>query len=660
MKKVLFLSVILAIGMTGFAQKSPVKKSAIVNQASVHTRVMNNIKETATQPMSFENTEVLPKASIARSGRAFTEYNTMTTKYDLQSNSSIGNRIAVWPDGTAAVVATWGLNEANWPDRGTGYNYFNGEAFGEEPSERVESERSGWPTIAPVGNGEILASHASGVNVYKRATKGEGEWETVGNFGNAWPRIASSGNGQYVHLVMGEQDENKDNYVFYSRSTDGGTTFSNPAYPPQVDVEGMYRKGIGADDYIIATNGDNVAILFTSMNYDLFYIISHDNGETWEKQIVSPFPYEHALDWNQTAITPDTDTIWCCDNSASIAIDNNGVVHVVFGLGRFAPKPESGAGYYTYWPYTDAIVYWNSEYVNEQGGHEIPLFGSWSGDANHPEWSNNGTNGVSNTLKDERLLALAEADGNSHLHLFGWPDENGDGQVDYTELWNNGTSVSYRTLGISTLPGISVDEMGNIAIIYSVLSESRTESALNFYYRSAYMTYKDHTGTWFDDVENLSADFAHSSDEVYYTTACANGKNGSFWVYYSADTQLDLFLNTNSAQTTATDNIIYAVKVTPNPTGWNVNKVVNPMNSVNVYPNPAQNVLYIDVNASQASDMNVTVYNITGQKVLDQSVSALSTGVNTRNINISNLTSGVYFVTVTANGFQETKKFVVR
>ena len=38
----------------------------------------------------------------------------------------------------------------------------------------------------------------------------------------------------------------------------------------------------------------------------------------------------------------------------------------------------------------------------------------------------------------------------------------------------------------------------------------------------------------------------------------------------------------------------------------------------------------------------------------------LTTGINTKPISISNLTSGVYFVTVKANGFENTMKFIVK
>ena len=666
MKKVLPLSLILAIGMMGFAQV-PAKKSDVAN-----TPVLTHVKtaiEAETPAQSF-NFEAMTRIAAQRDTDTLLEFETMMTNYDLQSNSALGNRIAVWPDGTVAVVATMdNTGQSSYPNRGTGYNYYDGEAFGDMPEDRIEDAYSGWPSIATWGDGEIVASHAGGnVNLYSRATKGEGTWDKVYTFNTTtWPRIATTHNGQYVHVVSAEQNSSNTllNYVYYMRSTDGGVTFTDLADPPLVDVEGMYINDIGADDYVIATNGDQIAILFVSMNYDLFYIISRDNGETWEKQIIAEFPYNHALDWNQTAISSETDSIWAPDNCATIAIDNQGTVHVAFPLTRWAPAPSSGAGYYSYWPYTQAMVYWNSNYSNPvDGSCQIPMFGEWDADATHPEWQLNGTNGISNTLLDERLWDLAEVDGHHNLHLFGWPDDNGDGVIDYTELWgNHGDINGYRTHGICTMPSLAIDEHGNLAIMYSCLSETRVHAGQSWYYRGAYVTFRDASGTWFDDMVNMNYDFIHSYGEVYYTFP-GIGMDGSFWFGYQEDDEPGLLVDGNGAS--MTDNTIFVVKLTPtnemqNFEAWGVeeHEAVNPMTSTRVYPNPATDVLNIEVNASQASEMSISVYNIMGQNVMNKTVN-INTGINRPSISTNELNSGIYFVTVKANGFENTMKFIVK
>jgi len=668
----------MAVAMTGFAQKVIVNKSEIANKpVKMAPRVMLG---TETAPAMNFNQEVMTKATRTHSSRDFEETQIMTTGYDLQSNSALGNRIATWDDGSAAVVMTWdNSGTTSFSNRGTGYNFYDGTAFGEEPIERIEDAYAGWPSITAIGEGEIVASHyGSKVHMFKRDVKGEGEWNNIYNseINVTWPRVATTGNGQYVHLVCDEQVTTftpSRSYVYYARSTDGGQTFSELAYPPMVDVEDMYRYEISADDYVIATNGDNIAILFGSVNYDLFYIISHDNGETWEKQIIWNYPYGHSVDWMEHDYTVETDSIWAPDGSHSIAIDDNGVVHVAFSLIRWVPQattdPDFSPGAYTYWPYTDGIIYWNSEFVNEQGGHEIPNFGDWSGDVNFPDMVYNGTNGISNTLNAERIWAMAGENGYQNLYVITAPDENGDGDVDFTDYWNN-TDYHYRSHCISTMPGISIDEQGNMIIVYSTLSEERINAEAGHHYRSAYVTVKDQAGNWFENGYNLSSTFMHQYSEVYPTTANPNGQNGSFWIAYSEDGNIGLYLDytaneNNNNNGVLTENFIYAVKLTPSAEdlpgydGVGENEAVNPMTAVRVYPNPATDVLNIEVNASQSSAMSINVFNIMGQKVMESNVN-INAGINTPTINTADFASGIYFVTVKANGFENTMKFIVK
>ena len=673
MKKILFLSLALAIGMTGFAQKNA-KSIMATAQKPNPERVIDGSQ---VEGMQFNMPESMVRTP--RHTRSFDEFITMTTNYDLQSNSALGNRIASWPDGSASVVATWDHSgNTSFPDRGTGYNYFNGNDFGDEPEVRQEPMRSGWPSIAPCGNGEVLASHATGVNLYYRPTKGQGEWTLLQNWGSdygspTWPRVICSGpNDEYIHLVMCRQissGDTYDNHIYYTRSTDRGQTWSELIDFPGVDndFDGEYRNQLSADDYVMAANGNDVAVMFGGYTTELFYMISHDNGETWERQIIAPYPIlgadgnpVHAIDFEDY---PEgmTDSIQTNDNSYSIAIDNNGVVHAACGLFHWKVADSDS---YTYWPvYGFGILYWNSNYTNPQGGHEIPIFGNFSGDANHPEWQ---SNGLGYTLMPERIMELAETDGNeANLRVLGLIDEDGDG---YYGSYDNATGASwhYRSLGCATLPGLAVDEMGNLILVYNVWSEIRVNNATSFSYRSAYVTARDCFGKWFDDAINLSEDFIHQYDEVYSTCAAPKGYNNTFWITYSADEYQGLYLDisdtypqSNNGQ--MSDNFIYAVKIIPDMPEYGIedHASVNPMTTTRVYPNPATDKLNIEINASQSSEMSISVYNIMGQQVMSKTVS-INTGINTPSISTADLNSGIYFVTVKANGYENTMKFIVK
>ena len=678
MKKVLFMSLAMAVALTGFAQKNLSNAAKNACSTAKKPSAVRQIDGSAVQGLQFNMAQSMVNAT--RDDDNFEEYTAMTTNYDLQSNSALGNRIAVWPDGCASFTATWDHSQnTGFPDRGTGYNFYTPDTkgMGDEPEVRQEPVKSGWPSIASCGNGELLASHATGVNLYYRPVKGQGDWQLIYNWGAdygspTWPRVICSGpDDQYIHLVFAKQisvGDGYDNHVYYVRSTDRGQTWSEMIDFPGVDNDatGEYRNQLSADDYVMAANGNDVAVMFGGYTTELFYMISHDNGETWERQIIAPYPIMgadgnpvHAIDFDDY---PDgmIDSIQTNDNSFSIAIDNNGVVHAACGLFHWKVADSDS---YTYWPvYGFGIMYWNSNYTNPQGGHEIPIFGTFSGDANHPEWQ---ANGLGYTLMPDRLMELAEADGNeANLRVLGLIDEDGDG---YYGGYENSTGASwhYRSLGCATMPGVSVDENGNVVICYSVWSEVRINEATNFSYRSVYVSAKDSQDQWFDDAINLSNDFIHYYMEQYPCTASPVGHNNSFWILYSEDDNQGLYLDIsdtypNSNGGVLTENTLYAVKITPNMPGYDgVEEAVNPMTSTRVYPNPATDVLNIEVNASQASEMNISVYNIMGQNVMNKNVN-INTGINRPSISTAELNSGIYFVTVKANGFENTMKFIVK
>ena len=74
------------------------------------------------------------------------------------------------------------------------------------------------------------------------------------------------------------------------------------------------------------------------------------------------------------------------------------------------------------------------------------------------------------------------------------------------------------------------------------------------------------------------------------------------------------------------------------------------INSISHYPNPVENVLYL--NSKDAID-SIAIYTITGQKV-----SNVTFNENQTEVNVSNLSTGVYIVKVSSNGNVENFKVV--
>jgi hypothetical protein len=77
-------------------------------------------------------------------------------------------------------------------------------------------------------------------------------------------------------------------------------------------------------------------------------------------------------------------------------------------------------------------------------------------------------------------------------------------------------------------------------------------------------------------------------------------------------------------------------------------------------PNPVINSATINVTLQENASVNIQVTNLMGQTVKVLPTQSMQAGVNTVNINVADLTSGVYFYTVKAGSEAITKKMIVK
>lgn len=683
MKKVLLLSLILAVGMTGFAQtknqavKAPKLK---VGTADVHKRAMG--KQEAVQAFEY-----LPSTSVASTRyESLDEYTTMITNYDLQGNGFVANRMARFADGSVGVTATFShAGTAAAPDRGTGYNLVlpDGELlFPDGPEARIEEEKTGWPSYAQWGeDGEIVVAHTStGTMVcYTREHKGEGEWTRHElpnpNLGVSaqeltWPRVITSGDKHnIIHVIAADQDSDNlgTTYTYYARSTDAENW--EVGFMPTLEEDG--EEGLySADYYALAANGNTVAILLTGDIMAHTYILkSEDNGETWNKIKVWENPYA-GMDWEN-----DENSLFGEDNAmygpetGAICIDNDGMVHAAFSAHHYY-HAELGTSYNFYYGMSvDGIFYWNEEMYADNNGTITPPVWDYDGDDGHVH--------VEGTSHDcFRMWWPADNAGdyiarNFNQPLIGFIDPVMASEWDNDSFYHEDYHGYWQ--GASALPAICVDESGAIAIAYSCPDGNRELTGENKYYRGVFMSYIDvpYTigdaydeenpgGCYYYNEEWLMQDFMHMMDECVAVSSIQNTTNKEFWISYQADDLCGFGIGNSATQGAINDNTIWVAKVVPAIPGLSTNEAVNPMTSVNVYPNPVNggNVTF-QINASQASEMNIAIYNITGQKVMEQNVN-VALGVSEQHINVSSLNSGIYFATVKANGFENTVKFIVK
>ena len=625
MKKLVLLSLVLSIGFLGFSQERAQIKKSIQNISK--TMVYVNPTDEVV------NMTVAPNPYVTSYKDLADEDIIGNTFYDLQSNTSLGNRIHVYEDGTIGAVWTRGIESSAFPDRGTGYNYYDGSDWGSAPTARIESVRTGWPSYAPWGaNGELIVAHGpvEGLLLATRVTKGTGEWtesSIVGpedHEGLLWPRAITSGTDHNtIHCIAlteptangGSPYQGQDGALIYNRSTDGGANW---------DIENVILEGTGsnyyiaisADDYVWAEpNGGAIAFVCgNTWTSDLFMMKSTNNGENWEKTIIWEHPYPF-YDWDVTV----TDTFCTVDGSVNITLDDNGIAHVVFGITR-VNHPDVGNTYSLY-GFTDGVGYWNES------------MDTFSNDLNALN-----PNGHPDSELEE------------NVSLIGWTqDVNGNGELDFITFDYDLFQI-YRTKGISTMPTVAVDDYGRVVVAFSSTTETYDNTVCN--YKHIWVRTKALDETW-GDFEDLDININHIYDECIYPVLGQN-INGSAYILYQADFEPGLALDDEHGYI---ENSMIVANYDLN-VGINENEFNAASVSQN-FPNPFTNTSIVSVNLTQATNLSLEVFNLTGQKVYEVSNGHSNAGTHNLVINAENLSSGVYFYTVNAGNNAITKKMIV-
>ena len=658
MKKVLLLSLSLALGFSAFAQQRVLKNET--KAVNVDSRKVVVGKEVVTESAA----QYAPKSAksvVVNRYESMEDCATMVTNYDLQSNSWLANRMYQLPNGNVGVTATLShQTNQTASDRGTGYNFYNAETgeWMDQPDARLEDVRTGWPSIAQWGdNGEILIAHTP-LRVYTREVAGEGEWVFRGIIPNApaeypyeedaaWPRVATSGDHHNIIHVIADLQHSGDvteNHQVYMRSEDAENwtvTYS----PLAQDGE---HTNYGGDSYNISANGHNVAMIYADdLQAHVVMYKSTDDGLTWQRRIVWENPYA-GYDWATDPESVFTDTVDGPAN-AVVAVGPDGVAHVALTAYRYI-HAEIGDTYTTWRGLTvDGVYYWNDTQdgpIQSPDGNPHHGMLLWWEDEENPGY-------VTRVADSTKWIGFAPryADDNGNLIQF-------ESDMFYVE---NDYFYKMRS-GQSAMPAFSIDPLGNMACAWSCPCQRPDEDGQPLYFRRIYVSYYNvDEGYWHQVVDELSdpmLDFSYSSSENIFTFGADQTANpGEFWFGYQTDYEIGLYWGSNATQTSATDNDIHVVKVIADPEMVSV-----PESSQNeakdviygIYPNPATD--YVIVNSAMNTEATITIFNLVGQAV-KQFNKDLKLGENAISLD---LTSGIYFCNINANGFSKTVKFIVK
>jgi len=621
MKKILLFALTLGFIGTSMAQVRQVQ-----SKAWYKTVVATDKAATIDQELNFTG-EINPMVANDRAADIVVG----ETWYDLQSNSSMANRIYAFDDGTIGATWTRGMTPTTYADRGTGYNYFDGTSWGAYPDERIEDVKTGWPSIAPYGaNGEIVVAHmaSNGLKFSWRENKGEGDWNYFTLEGPAeepgllWPRMITSGeNHDVIHVIAaagnGTTYQGLTMALLYSRSTDGGQTWD----PQNVILEGLgsdYCSGWGGDDYAWAQPvGNTLAFVAFGGVADGVMMKSTDGGDNWERMLVyeSPMPF----------FTGDEGTLPKCgggDGYNAIAIDDEGLVHAAFGRQVHMDDTPGDAGW-SYYPYSDGLVYWR-EGMPAMDTADI----------------------LADIIPEDWETTSLYQNGN----LAAWVQPNGEDTI---------VGLPYYGASMTTMPQIVTmrdeNDVKIVQVIYSAISVGFDNSELNFHHIWGRFTEVDDNWSEFTDY---TGDVFHIFSECAYPSVAPKAIGGKIHVLYQSDNMPGTSIQPDPPQHDPVLNTIVYLPISPLP----VKVEENPAQSLEIsqnYPNPFNGTTYVSVDMNESANLSLEVYTLTGQKVAMNDYGFKTAGSHTITIDGSQLTTGIYFYTITAGESKVTRKMMV-
>lgn len=625
MKKSLLFLLAMSVGIVAFAQfqKAPMtkelksiavpKKAAIAESTNPFATIVNTYVEA---PVTYNEDEV---------GH---------TIYDLQSNASTPyGRFTQFTDGTMAAVYTFAIDPTAYSGRGTGYNYFDGTAWGPEVTTRLETVRTGWPSHAQLGaNGEVVIAHQSGTTglvLSKRATKGTGAWTQsiiappTGAAGLLWPRMVTGGtNKNTIHVIVltsptansGTVYNGQDGALLYMRSQDGGATWDKQEVLDGLGLTGSGSAnytGFGGDSYSWAEpQGNTLAFVVTDDSHDFILMKSTDNGDTWTKTTIWARPY--------AAITAGADSMYSQDGGGHPVIDKNGKVHVFFGVYRTNPAAS------TWYLYQGGVGYWNED---------------------KPTWTGGSDAYQLNCLSPDSLDA--------HGQLVMYPlDTDGNGVWDI--LGGDGAIGNYQCSPIG-MPQAVLDENGNGFLVTASVTEYLDNGIQNYRHLWGRAIYG--FGTEFGQFVDLTGDDIHMFDECVFPSICAVGSQAAgYKVMYQVDAEPGLSVRGDGDP--AGDNYMNVLYI-PFPVGTPQAEQASLTVSQN-QPNPCTGSTEVKVYLTKQAPVTITLTSVAGQKINTINYGKLAAGIHTLTIDASNLSTGVYFYTVNNGLTSSTHKMIVK
>ncbi|MEM9822384.1 MAG: T9SS type A sorting domain-containing protein [Bacteroidota bacterium] len=586
------------------------------------------------------------------------------TSYDLQTNGSVKQRVYQGPQGNIAASWTYHPETSDpatgFPNRGTGYNRLENGNWGGFPTSRLESTRTGWPNNVFTESGrEVVVCHAftnDGFVVVLTRDPGQTNFtETalptdVMTTDMLWPHLAVSGNTLHVLAIarpvddgVGGIHEGLDGAVLYYRSQDGGDTWDVQDYlVPAIDSS--FFNGHDVDGYAIDARGDHVAFALFNGFADVVLLESQSNGDpgTWTKRIVNDFPLDkHVTDSGYTVddiggVDPDGPTdslaIESSDGSGGIDIDAEGRVHVVYGR-TYVSDSDLTNGFTVFFPGFSGIFYWNTDMADDANMLIDPVFDALDIDANDTIDSGDdlafyggGLTSMADIIVTDQGCAVVSY----AQHMENYLRDAVAGSANFPESQNY-RHVHITTSGDNGASWTPPYDVTNPDVLFFPALLAQTEAVYPHIYNDGSNTI--HLSYQMDEEPGI---FVYNANDDANDPVTSN--TIAHWDFETDDPDLNF-----CAETTSTEEI--------------VDKAVF---NFELQPNPAFGEVQISYFLPEAAKADINIFNMMGQQIKTVGYGDQLAGEQQMMLDVSDLSAGIYLLTLRTNNKLTTQKLVVK